>query len=134
MKVSTEQLRSYILKDIAVISGENVVECYQCGKCTAACPVSKAMDILPHQVVRFLQLGMLDEVMESNTIWICASCFTCAGRCPRDVDVANIMEALRVILLRKRGVSRLKTEDVRLVFSEGMPEQGVVSAFRKFAR
>lgn len=134
MKVTAENLRSNILKDIAEISGENVAECYQCGKCTAACPVNQAMDILPHQVLRFLQLGLVDEVLNSKTIWICASCFTCAGRCPRDVDLANVMEALRLTLLRKRGISRLRAEDMPQILEKGMPEQGVVSGFRKYTK
>ncbi len=134
MKVTTENLRSNIIKDIAEISGENVAECYQCGKCTAACPVNQAMDILPHQVLRLLQLGLADEVMNCKTIWICASCFTCAGRCPRDVDLANVMEAVRVILLRKRDSTMLKAEDMPEVLAKGMPEQGIVSGFRKYAK
>jgi len=133
LKVNPALLYSGKLKDIADISGENVRECYQCGKCTAACPVNKAMDILPHQVIRFLQLGMANEVLKSNTIWICASCFTCAGRCPRGVDVARVMEALRIVLLRKRGISYFEV-DVGLVLEKEMPEQGLVSCFRKFTR
>lgn len=134
MKVTIESLRSDILQDIADISGENVAECYQCGKCTAACPVNQAMDILPHQVLRLLQLGLVDEVMNSKTIWVCASCFTCAGRCPRDVDLANVMEAVRVILLRQRDASRIKAEDMPRILEKGMPEQGIVSGFRKYAK
>ncbi len=134
MKVTTENLRSDILKDLAEISGENVADCYQCGKCTSACPVNQAMDILPHQVLRLLQLGMVDEILNSKTIWICASCFTCAGRCPRDVDLANLMEGLRLTLLRQRDASRIKAEDMPAILSKGMPEQGVVSGFRKYAK
>ncbi|RJX23383.1 MAG: heterodisulfide reductase [Dethiobacter sp.] len=123
-----------MVKEIAAISGENVAKCYQCGKCTAACPVNMAMDILPHQVLRFLQLGLVEAVLNCNTIWICASCFTCAGRCPRGVDLPGVMEALRAILLRKRGFSRFKAGDMPRVLNKGMPEQGIVSGFRKYTK
>ncbi len=134
MKITRDNLCSSIVKEIAEISGENVAGCYQCGKCTAACPVNTVMDILPHQVLRFLQLGLVEALLNCNTIWICASCFTCAGRCPRGVDLPGIMEALRLILLRKRGFSRIKAGVIPRVADKGMPEQALVSAFRKYTR
>ena len=134
MKLANEKLHSQALQEINEVSGEKVGDCYQCGKCSAACPVCQAMDILPHQVLRYLQLGLLEEVLASKTIWICASCFTCAARCPRDVDLANVMEGLRLYLLRQRGQSRLKAEDMPGLLKKGMPEQGVVSGFRKYAK
>jgi heterodisulfide reductase subunit C len=73
------------------------VECYQCGKCTAGCPVAYEMDIPPHQVMRAVQLGMRDAVLASHTIWICAACETCSTRCPQDADPAGVMDALRRI-------------------------------------
>ena len=134
MKLIKEKLHSQALQELHEISGERIQDCFQCGKCTAGCPVSQAMDILPHQVLRYLQLGMLEEVLDSKTIWICASCFTCAARCPRDIDLANVMEGLRVSLLRQRGESRFKTEDLPELLQKGMPEQGIVSGFRKYAK
>lgn len=72
-------------------------ECYQCGKCTAGCPVAYEMDIPPHQVMRAVQLGLRDQVLSSRTIWICAACETCSARCPQDADPAGVMDALRRI-------------------------------------
>ncbi len=122
------------MQELAEISGEKINDCYQCGKCTAACPVNPFMDILPHQVLRLLQLGQVEQVLQSKTIWVCATCFTCAGRCPRDVDLSVVMEALRAILLRQRGGSRLKGEDMPCLIRKGMPEQGIVSGFRKYTK
>jgi heterodisulfide reductase subunit C len=72
-------------------------ECYQCGKCTAGCPVAYEMDYPPHQVMRAVQLGMRDAVLSSHTIWICAACETCSERCPQEADPAGVMDALRRI-------------------------------------
>lgn len=76
-------------------SGQRISDCYQCGKCTAGCPVSFAMDLMPHQVIRLLQLGFRDEPLNSKTIWLCATCATCTTRCPRNVDLARLMDTLR---------------------------------------
>ena len=72
-------------------------ECYQCGKCTAGCPVAYEMDIPPHQVMRAVQLGLRDAALSSRTIWICAACETCSTRCPQDADPAGVIDALRRI-------------------------------------
>ena len=80
--------------------GKNLLACYQCGKCSAGCPVAYAMDILPNQVIRMAQFGLREKVLTSNTIWICASCYTCSVRCPNDIDIAKTMDILRHIALR----------------------------------
>jgi len=85
------------------MSGEKISTCYQCQKCTNGCPLSFAMDILPHQVMHCLQLGLTDEVINSDTIWVCASCETCSTRCPNDIDIAHVMDTLRQ-LSQKQGV------------------------------
>jgi heterodisulfide reductase subunit C len=69
--------------------------CYQCGKCTAGCPAAFAMDSPPRQIIRYLQLGLVEEVMGAESIWICATCETCSARCPRGVDIASLMDACR---------------------------------------
>lgn len=81
-------------------SGEDLLACYQCLKCSAGCPVAYAMDILPNQIIRMVQFGLREKILSSNTIWICASCYTCSVRCPNDIDIAKIMDVLRHIALR----------------------------------
>lgn len=88
------------LSEVMEASGQNLQACYQCQKCSAGCPVAYAMDILPNQILRHIQYGHREKVLGSKTIWICASCYTCSVRCPNDIDIARIMDALREIALR----------------------------------
>jgi heterodisulfide reductase subunit C len=84
-------------------SGQKVNLCYQCSKCAAGCPVSYAMDYSPVQLMHAIRLGLDDLVLNSRTIWLCAACETCTTRCPQAIDIARVMDAAKIIALR-RGV------------------------------
>ncbi len=88
-------------KRIEELSGQKISACFQCEKCTNGCPVTFAMDIVPHKVIRLLHLGLVNEVLRSDTIWVCASCETCTTRCPNDIDIARIMDTLRQMSQRE---------------------------------
>ena len=94
------------LDEIEAKSGTNVRTCYQCGKCSAGCPVAYAMDLLPSQVMRLCQLGLKGEVLSASTMWICASCETCATRCPREIEIVSVMDALRQLAWREDCVQQ----------------------------
>ncbi|MBE3589046.1 MAG: 4Fe-4S dicluster domain-containing protein [Thermoanaerobacteraceae bacterium] len=99
-----EEQRSAFTRQVRAESGQPVENCYQCGKCSAGCPVAFAYDFMPHQIMRLVQLGLRDEVLKCQSIWLCASCVTCTARCPRNIDVAAVMDTLR-IMARRRGIS-----------------------------
>ncbi len=99
--VNTTILKSNFIRDVEEESGEKISSCYQCGKCSSGCPIAFEMDYLPNQIIRMVQLGMEKKVLSSRTISLCVGCETCATRCPREVDLAKIMDALRIIASRK---------------------------------
>ena len=98
MTTQAEPLSKAVLDDI----GQNIFRCYQCVKCTSGCPLADQFDLTPNQVMRSLQLNE-PSVLESKAIWLCASCQTCASRCPQDIDVTGVMDLLR-IEAGKRGI------------------------------
>jgi len=117
-----------VLSRVIEYSEKNPFACYQCGTCSAVCPMVKFMDIPPHRVVRLLQIGAEETVLSSNTIWMCVSCMRCVDRCPRNVAPGVIFEALRLITLRQ-GIDKLKYEEVPNI--EEVPTVIIVSASRK---
>jgi heterodisulfide reductase subunit C2 len=76
-------------------SGQRLLGCYQCGKCTAGCFSAFSMDYPPHQIIRGIHLGMRDSVLQSRAIWLCAACETCSTRCPKEIDLVAVMDTLR---------------------------------------
>lgn len=91
-------------KQIEERSGQQLRTCYQCQKCSGGCPVSSAMDYLPHQIVRYVQFGMLDPLLKSKSIWVCIGCKICAVRCPNGIDLADLNDVLKEIAT-ERGLS-----------------------------
>lgn len=81
--------------EIGSLSGQSIVSCYQCGECTAGCPVAYASDITPNQTMRMVQLNQEKAALSSSMIWLCVGCETCATRCPRGVELSKVMDALR---------------------------------------
>ncbi len=130
--MTTETGKSRLVEDMKAHSGQDPNHCYQCAKCSAACPVSAALDLMPHQVIRYLQLGLEKELLECKTPWVCASCFTCAARCPRDIDLARMMEGIRLSVLRKRGENKFGPAKLTPEQLEKLPQQALVSGFRKY--
>jgi heterodisulfide reductase subunit C2 len=91
---------NHFLKRIEGETAANINACYQCERCTNACPVSAYMDINPHQVIRYVQLGLCEELLRSNTIWVCLSCEMCTTYCPNEVDVAKTINHMRKMAYR----------------------------------
>lgn len=119
---------SEILEMIRSTSAKNPYACYQCGMCSAVCPMVRFMDIPPHQVIRLVQLRADGMVIKSKTVWVCVSCMRCVDRCPRDVAPGVIFESLRLVLLRQ-GIDKIKYEE--LVNLEEVPTMALVATSRK---
>ncbi|RLF48277.1 MAG: heterodisulfide reductase [Thermoplasmata archaeon] len=104
--------------------------CYQCGQCSASCPMADYMDLIPSRVMKMLQLGMVDDVFKANTMWICATCLKCSVMCPKDIDVAAVMEALRQIVLR-RNEEYLSLGKISKDRIEELPQIALIASARK---
>jgi heterodisulfide reductase subunit C len=118
-----------LVKEVEELSGENLFGCYQCGTCSAGCPFIDDMDLGPDEVIRYVILDRSD-VLNSKTIWLCSSCFTCAERCPRDINITKVMEALRQIILRRK-IDQSNPLKISKKERELIPQLAFVSLFRK---
>ncbi len=101
-----------LAQEVQQRSGENVFLCYQCKKCASGCPNRELMDSTPAQLMRYVQLGMIDEAMKQSTIWYCVSCQTCSTRCPADIDIAHVVDTMRIIAQERK--IKANTNNIRL--------------------
>ena len=117
--------------EIERLSGQDLLACYQCGKCSAGCPMAKHMDILPNQMIRFAQMGLKDELLASNASWLCVSCYTCNTRCPKGVKIAEVIEAIRQVQLRVRQ-DHLDVPKLEPAVLAALPPIALIGSMRKF--
>jgi heterodisulfide reductase subunit C2 len=113
------------------LSGESVKLCMQCATCTGMCPMAQEMDLSPRRVMHLAQFGRLDLLSGVNSYWKCASCHACSVKCPRGIDIARVMEALRQQVLRKSENYIEPSALSREIIAE-MPQIALVAGFRKF--
>ena len=130
IEISEKTIKHEFIERINKLSGQDIYKCFQCGTCGGACPMSDHMETVPRKIMRMAQLGMEETVTEAKTCWTCASCHTCTVNCPRGIDLARVMEAIRQLTLRKnvnmREPSRLSAET-----NKEVPQIALVSCFRK---
>ena len=115
-------------------SGVNVLKCMRCGKCSGTCPSYEEMEYHPHQFVYMVEKGEIEKLINSPSIYKCLTCFACVERCPRGVEPAKIVEAVRLVATRRQGGNHLKSEDIPCVVEDDTPGQLLVSAFRKYKK
>jgi len=130
MENKSELLKEQILR----ISGVNPLKCMRCGKCSATCPSYEEMEYHPHQFVYMVEIGDIETLMKSPSVYKCLSCFACVERCPRGVEPAKIIEAVRLAVIREKGANHLTANDIPTLLDDDMPQQAIVSAMRKYTK
>ncbi len=129
--LNKESLQGELVRAVKEISAQKIMSCYQCGKCTAGCPLADKMDYTPQEMMRLVMLGEIEELLTSKAIWLCTSCFQCGTRCPKGIEVHRVIEALRSISLRN-GINRTDIEKLPEQLLDEMPQQAIVAGYRKF--
>ena len=113
-------------------SGTDAKKCMKCGKCSGRCPAYHDMDIKPHEFVSYIEKGKIDKLLQSKSLFTCLTCFACVERCPRGVAPAAIIEAVRQEVIREQGGNKVVAETIPEIVDEKIPQQLLVSMFRKF--
>ena len=126
----TENLKEQVLR----ISGVNPLKCMRCGKCSGTCPSYDEMEYHPHQFVYMVEIGDIETLMKSDSVYKCLSCFACVDRCPRGVEPAKLVEALRLAVIRQKGENHMTADDIPELIDDEMPQQALVSAMRKYSK
>ena len=124
----------YLREEIIRMSGVNTKKCMKCGKCSATCPAYDEMEYHPHQFVGMVETGDIEPLLNSDSLYKCLSCFACVDRCPRGVEPAKVVEAVRLTAIKKQGNNRMTANDVPKMIDADTPQQLLVSAFRKYTK
>lgn len=115
-------------------SGVNVLKCMRCGKCSATCPSYDEMEYHPHQFVYMVEKGDIEKLMKSESLYKCLTCFACVDRCPRNVEPAKVVEAVRLAAVRQQGGNHLTPDMIPDMLDDDLPQQAIVTALRKYAK
>jgi heterodisulfide reductase subunit C len=128
--ISEKTVKQDFIDKVIKLSGQNIYKCFQCGTCGGACPMSGHMDTMPRMIMRMAQFGLEDRINDCQSFWTCASCHTCTVNCPRGIDLAKVMEAMRLLTLRK-NVNRVEPSQLPAETLKTLPQIAMVSCFRK---
>lgn len=126
--------KNFIQEEILRSSGVNPKKCMKCGKCSGTCPAYDEMEYHPHQFVNMVENGDIEPLMNSKSLYKCLSCFACIDRCPRGVEPAKLVEAVRLAVVRQQGKNHLTANDIPELIDDETPQQLLVSAFRKYTK
>jgi heterodisulfide reductase subunit C len=130
MHYTKDQMKDQVFR----MSGVDTRKCMKCGKCSASCPSFNEMQYRPHQFVDMVTKGRIEELMQSPSIYKCLSCFACVERCPRGVEPAVVVEAIRNLAERQQGGTYFSPDEVPALIDGTVPQQALVSAFRKYRK
>jgi heterodisulfide reductase subunit C len=106
--INMEEIDPSFINEVETATGIDVYACYQCGVCSGGCPSSFMMDYTPRQIMRMVQAGMREKVLSSTTIWLCSSCNTCFTRCPREIDLPEVMATLKSMAIKEDVDAKIK--------------------------
>lgn len=126
--------KEHLIEEMLKRSGANPKKCIKCGKCSGACPAYSEMEYHPHQFASMFVNGEIEALLESDSVFKCMSCMACVERCPKGVAPGKLVEAIRLEVIRKKGQNHLSANDVPCMLDEDMPQQAIVSAFRKYSK
>lgn len=130
MQNKTERQKEQILR----MSGVNPLKCMRCGKCSGTCPSYEEMEYHPHQFVYMVETGEIEPLLRSDSLYKCLSCFACVERCPRGVEPAKLIEAIRLLAVREKGNNHLDAQALPALLDDETPQQALVSAMRKYSK
>ena len=130
MHNNEKMLRDTVLR----ISGVNPRKCMKCGKCSGTCPSYDEMEYHPHQFVAMVEKGQIEKLMASKSLYKCLSCFACVDRCPRNVEPAKLIEAVRLMVIRQQGMNHMGAKDIPAKLDDEIPQQALMSAMRKYSK
>ena len=130
MENNTNRMKEQILRT----SGVNPLKCMRCGKCSGTCPAYDEMEYHPHEFVYMVERGEIEPLLNSESLYKCLTCFACVDRCPRDVEPAKLVEAVRLMVIRQQGKNHLKPDQIPEMLDDELPQQAIVSALRKYAK
>ncbi len=116
------------------ISGVDPRKCMKCGKCSGACPNYERMEYHPHQFVSMVEKGEIEKLMASDSIYMCLSCMACVERCPRGVKPGRLVEAVRLMRIRRQGMDRRGPTDIPDAADERVPQMLLMAAMRKYRK
>jgi heterodisulfide reductase subunit C len=120
--VKIDEMAPQFKYEISKMPGaEKIMLCFQCGTCTADCPVARFSDAYrPRQILRMAQLGLKDKVLSSEQLWLCAACYTCVDHCPQDVEISSIIRALRNIAVKEGYMPNIFKESAGAILETGL--------------
>ena len=130
MLANEELLKEQILLKYGV----NPKKCMVCGKCSGTCPNYDSMEYHPHQFVQMVENREIEKLFQSKSIYACLSCFACLERCPRQVEPVKLIDAVRQVVEGSRGPHHLDPVQVPEHLDDDIPQQAIVSAFRKYKK
>lgn len=127
--------KSELLKEqVQRNSDVNVLKCMRCGKCSGTCPNYDVMEYHPHQFVNMVENNQVELLMKSESLYMCLTCFACVERCPRGVEPGKLVEAIRLEAVRQKENNHLKPDQIVEKLTDDMPQQAIVTAFRKYTK